>query len=113
MSSMQVLAELASVSLSETASVAAQINTMIENQRSTTKKVTEKSGCSDESNAGQVPMKEYISNPPLKKKQSQARKQPMAIGAPTTTSYKAAGNRSQRERKQTEKATTARALGLM
>jgi len=47
----------------------------------------------DESNSGVVPMKEYIANPPIKKKQSQARKQPQAIGAPTTSSYKAAGNR--------------------
>jgi hypothetical protein len=58
-------------------------------------------------------MKEYIANPPIKKKQSQARKQPQAIGAPTTVSYKAAGNRSRRERKELEKAKSAKALGLM
>ena len=36
---------------------------------------------------------EHISHPPVQPKQSQARKQPSAIGAPTTSSYKAAGAR--------------------
>jgi hypothetical protein len=60
-----------------------------------------------------VPGKEFISNPPVKKKQSQSRKQPHAIGAPTTSSYKAASNRSNRERKETERVKAAKALGMM
>ena len=54
---------------------------------------------------------EHIANPPIQQNQSQARKQPSAIGAPTTSSHKAAGARSSRERKQTMKAKEAKALG--
>jgi len=55
-----------------------------------------------EKEANNIPVKEYISNPPVQQKQSQVRKQPSAIGAPTTSSYKAAGARSSRERKQSK-----------
>jgi hypothetical protein len=58
-----------------------------------------------------VPAMEHIANPPVQQKQSQVRKQPSAIGAPTTSSYKAAGARSSRERKQTMKAKESKALG--
>jgi len=116
MSRMQVLAQLASRTISGTTSATEDINNMIEElQRTKAEEGNAEAHCGgiDESNTGVVPMKEYIANPPIKKKQSQARKQPQAIGAPTTSSYKAAGNRSRRERKQSEKAKSAKALGLM
>jgi hypothetical protein len=116
MSTMQVLAQLASRTISGTTSATEDINNMIEElQRTKAGEGNAEALCGgiDESNTGVVPMKEYIANPPIKKKQSQARKQPQAIGAPTTSSYKAAGNRSRRERKESEKAKSAKALGLM
>lgn len=115
MSSMQVLAGFASMSISGFERVSTEINVMIERESSITKKgdeVKQAEGVGA-NNIGFAPVNEYISNPPVKKKQSQARKQPHAIGAPTTSSYKAAGNRSQRERKETEKVANAKALGLM
>ena len=114
-SSMQVLAEIASMSISATSRVGAQINVMIENERSMRDSGNDvkQGGGIGEKKTKSVPVKKYIANPLVKKKQTQARKQPHAIGAPTTSSYKAAGQRSQRERKETEKAKTAKALGCI
>lgn len=114
-SSMQVLAEIASMSISATSRVGAQINIMIENERSMRDNGNDvkQGGGIGGKETKLVPVKKYIANPLVKKKQTQARKQPHAIGAPTTSSYKAAGNRSQRERKETEKAKTAKALGYI
>ncbi len=80
-------------------------------------KATKNSGDMCKSNTELVELvpeeKEFISNPPVKKKQSQSRKQPHAIGAPTTSSYKAASNRSNRERMETERVKAAKALGTI
>lgn len=112
MSSHNLIAELASPSSTDTAFVLAELGRLIETlsnkkhgEHSKQRKKTIDTEFKD------VPAMEHISNPPVQQKQSQARKQPGAIGAPTTSSYKAAGARSSRERKQTMKAKELKALG--
>ena len=108
----QIVAELASTSNSASSLVIAELDNLIdrlsvnqdEKHNGKRKKTIEKE-------ANNVPVKEYISNPPVQQKQSQVRKQPSAIGAPTTSSYKAAGARSSRERKQSMKLKESKALG--
>lgn len=105
MSIFKVAAELASNSISATESATTEVTSMIARLQ------LSKGG--ERNSAKPVPSKEYISNPPIKQKQSQARKQPNAIGAPTTSSHKAAGNRAQRERTETERIKSAKALGML
>ena len=114
LSSCQVLAQLASQTVSETAQVVEIIDGLI-------KKISIEHGLGRESKSiingreDQVSLQatttEHIANPPIQQNQSQARKQPSAIGAPTTSSHKAAGNQSKRMKKATEKARDAKALG--
>jgi hypothetical protein len=93
MSIFQVAAELASVSISATESTTAEVNGIVAKLQLSTRdggKKTKKGGDTSKNNAKLVPMSDYIANPPIKRNQSQACKQPSAIGAPTTSSYKAA-----------------------
>ena len=77
---MQVLAEIASMSISATSRVSAQINVMIENERSMRDNGNDvkQGGGIGEKKTKLVPVKKYIANPLVKKKQTQARKQPRA-----------------------------------
>ena len=115
MSIFQVAAVLAYVSISATESTTAEVNSIIAklqlSKREGGKKI-KKGGDTSKNNAKLVPMSEFIANPTIKQNQSQARKQPNAIGAPTTSSYKATCNRSKRERKEAERVKSAKALGL-
>ena len=112
MSRYQIVAELASTLSSATAIVIAEIDNLINrlsmNQHT---KINRKQSKTIEEEGNNILEKEYISNPPVQQKQSQVRKQPSAIGAPTTSSYKAAGARSSRERKQSMKLKESKALG--
>ena len=110
MSSSEIVAQLASLSISSTTLVLAELGSIID-------RLSIKQGGDDNGKwkkgieMKDVPAMEHIANPPVQQKQSQVRKQPSAIGAPTTSSYKAAGVRSSRERKQTMKAKELKALG--
>lgn len=116
MSIFKVAAELASNSISATESATTEVTSMIARlqlSKGGERNSANKGGDIIKNKASPVPFKEYISNPPIKQKQSQARKQPNAIGAPTTSSHKAAGNRAQRERTETERIKSAKALGML
>jgi hypothetical protein len=119
MSTFKIAAELASVSISATDSTTTEVNGIIAKLQLSKRegvKATKNSGDMRKSNTELVELvsgTEFIANPPVKKKQSQSRKQPHAIGAPTTSSHKAASARSNRERKETERVKAAKALGMM
>jgi hypothetical protein len=113
LSKCQVLAQLASQTVSETEEVVEIINGLVT-------KLSIHHGLGKEYKSGingredqnhRASTMELISNPPIQQKQNQARKQPSAIGAPTTSSHKAAGYQSKRIKKATEKARDAKALG--
>jgi hypothetical protein len=110
MSSSEIVAQLASLSISSTTLVLAELGGIID--RLSIKQDGDDNGKRKKGiEMKDVPAMEHIANPPVQQKQSQVRKQPSAIGAPTTSSYKAAGARSSRERKQTMKAKESKALG--
>lgn len=112
MSSSEIVAQLASLSSSSTNLVLAELSAIID--RLSIKQDGDHDGKRKKiigPEIKDVPAMEHIANPPVQQKQSQIRKQPSAIGAPTTSSYKAAGARSSRERKQTLKAKESKALG--
>jgi len=112
MSSCQTVAEIASTSIAATDIVLAEIGSLIDRLsiKQVGKHITT-GGKTIEYEIKTVQAKEHVSNPPVQQKQTQVRKQPSAIGAPTTSSYKAAGARSVRERKMSEKARDLKALG--
>jgi hypothetical protein len=118
-STFKVAAELASVSISATESTITEVNGIIAKLQlsmSEGLKGPKNGGRMCNSNTEPVELMsgtEFNANPPVKKKQSQSRKQPHAIGAPTTSSHKAASARSNRERKETERVKAAKALGMM
>ena len=109
MSSFQIVAQIASTSSSSTAIVLAELGGLID--RLSIKQDGKHNHKRIEPEFKDVQAMEHVCNPPVHQKQSQARKQPSAIGAPTTSSYKAAGARSSPERKQTMKAKEPKALG--
>ena len=112
MSRYQIVAELASTSNSATSLLIAELDNLIDRlSMNQNEKINGKLSKIIEKEANNILAKEYISNPPVQQKQSQVRKQPSAIGAPTTSSYKAAGARSPRERKQSMKLKESKALG--
>jgi hypothetical protein len=112
LSSFQIVVQLASTSNSATEIVLSELGGLI-NRLSTANsgKRNNKQKDNTETKHKDTQVVEHISNPPVQQKQSQARKQPSAIGAPTTSSYKAAGARSSRERKLTMKAKESKDLG--
>ena len=106
MSGFKAVAELASNSNSATSAVNENILSLF--AKLSMNKVDSITNKSDDKVASTTNL---VGNPQTKQRQNQNRKQPYAIGAPTTASNKAASRASARERKATEKAKSAAALG--
>ncbi len=115
LSKCQVLAQLASQTVYETEQVVEIIDGLIKKlliEHSSGKESKSVINGREDQVSHQATTTQHIANPPIQQNQTQARKQPSAIGAPTTSSHKAAGYQSKRKKKATEKARDLKALGL-